>query len=288
MLTRIKIQCGCGQRYAFDVEPIGDRLPGAVSCPSCGADGTGAGNAILAERAPAAAPIAVAAPALVAASGARGVAQMGIAASAPAMPSPVIPRPGSTPSVRVSGPPPSAEAVHAATAPPPPPPAERKRLPGQLDPQTARNEARSKIIWGDDPADVQKFLRTNGFTQAEAEEIIAPILVERALAVRGVGKGRIITGIGMMLLPVVTFIVCMMVGYFPLKIIGATVAIGFWGLWRLIAGIIMVVSPNPKKATSPTCSAFISSASSESDSSAQSRYSASQPSQDAAHAAPNH
>ena len=40
----VKIQCGCGQRYAFDVEPLDGRLPAPVQCPACGADGTAAAD----------------------------------------------------------------------------------------------------------------------------------------------------------------------------------------------------------------------------------------------------
>lgn len=40
----VKIECECGQNYAFDVEPVDGRMPAAVSCPSCGADGTLAAN----------------------------------------------------------------------------------------------------------------------------------------------------------------------------------------------------------------------------------------------------
>jgi hypothetical protein len=43
----VKVQCSCGTRYKFDVEPINDQMPGPVSCPSCGADGTTASNAII-------------------------------------------------------------------------------------------------------------------------------------------------------------------------------------------------------------------------------------------------
>ena len=43
----VKIQCPCGTRYKFDVEPINGRLPGPVNCPTCGVDGTAAGNAIV-------------------------------------------------------------------------------------------------------------------------------------------------------------------------------------------------------------------------------------------------
>ena len=36
----IKILCGCGQKYAFDVEPVDGRINVSVQCPACGADGT--------------------------------------------------------------------------------------------------------------------------------------------------------------------------------------------------------------------------------------------------------
>src|SRR5437867_758502 len=45
----IKVQCGCGQRYAFDVEPVEGRMPSPVACPVCGADGTSAANELIAQ-----------------------------------------------------------------------------------------------------------------------------------------------------------------------------------------------------------------------------------------------
>jgi len=45
----IKIQCGCGQRYAFDVEPVNGRMPARVACPACGVDGTAAANDLIAQ-----------------------------------------------------------------------------------------------------------------------------------------------------------------------------------------------------------------------------------------------
>lgn len=48
----IKIQCACGQRYAFEVEAVGGRMPSAVACPVCGADGTDAANAVIAQSTP--------------------------------------------------------------------------------------------------------------------------------------------------------------------------------------------------------------------------------------------
>jgi len=40
----IKIICGCGQKYAFDVHPVDGQMPVSVNCPACGRDGTAAAN----------------------------------------------------------------------------------------------------------------------------------------------------------------------------------------------------------------------------------------------------
>lgn len=51
MIT-LKIECACGQRFAFDVEPVDGRMPAAVFCPGCGADGTAIANAALTPNQP--------------------------------------------------------------------------------------------------------------------------------------------------------------------------------------------------------------------------------------------
>ena len=48
----LKIQCGSGQRYAFDVEPVDGRMPSSVACPAYDADGTAAANEIIARSSP--------------------------------------------------------------------------------------------------------------------------------------------------------------------------------------------------------------------------------------------
>jgi len=62
-MTPVKIECGCGQNYAFDVEPVNGRMPSAVACPSCGVDGTAAADDFIARSmtvpTPVAAPAAV-------------------------------------------------------------------------------------------------------------------------------------------------------------------------------------------------------------------------------------
>lgn len=43
----IKVQCDCGQKFKFDVEPVNGQVPFAVKCPVCGFDGTARANVIL-------------------------------------------------------------------------------------------------------------------------------------------------------------------------------------------------------------------------------------------------
>jgi hypothetical protein len=44
----IKLQCGCGQKYAFEVEPVNGQMENAIACPICGVDGTSAANEMIA------------------------------------------------------------------------------------------------------------------------------------------------------------------------------------------------------------------------------------------------
>jgi len=64
----VKVQCGCGTRFAFDVEPVNGRMPVRINCPGCGADGTDLANEVIRQKLDATAapvpPVAVA-PALV-------------------------------------------------------------------------------------------------------------------------------------------------------------------------------------------------------------------------------
>jgi hypothetical protein len=128
-----------------------------------------------------------------------------------------------------------------------PAPTERKRLPGQLDPSRAAGEARAKIMWGDDPAEITKYLMAQGFSAEEAKATMAPMLADRAAMVRKAGVSRMFVGTGMMLLPVVTTVLCLMIGYIPIKLLAITVAIGIWGGWKFLSGLIMFLSPKSEK-----------------------------------------
>ncbi len=241
----IKILCGCGQKYSFDVEPVGGQMPWAVACPICGTDGTPAANMAIAQSIPAAPLRAVAAPA----------AAVAVAAPATA----VAPPP---PALRISAAPQS----HTATAPAPPPPAPparlaappptapaapngRKLLPGQLDPAQAQIEAKAKISWGDPPEEVIKYLLLQGFTREEATPFVQQLFNERARTVRKNGIGKMIVGTGMLFVPLVFYFIFASANMmmFPVKIFAITVMVGLWGLGKVLKGIFMFVSPRTER-----------------------------------------
>ncbi len=205
----IKIQCECGQRYAFEVEPVGGQLASPIACPACGADGTAAANAALAQS-QAAQPT----PAAV------GRGPLRVAARGQS----------SDPATRAA---PARPAAHRGAT----------RLPGQVDRTQAEYEARAKVSWGDPPQAVTGYLMMQGFTREEASSLVKDLFQERAATVRGNGIMRIVMGFGLMCVPVVAFIVFMSIGVIHLGIFAVTIILGFWGVWMIIKGIQMVVAP---------------------------------------------
>ena len=46
----VKVTCGCGTRFAFDVEPVEGRMPYAIQCPNCHGDATAAANQVIVQN----------------------------------------------------------------------------------------------------------------------------------------------------------------------------------------------------------------------------------------------
>jgi hypothetical protein len=219
-MIAIKISCQCGQRYAFDAEPVNGHLTSAVACPVCGIDGTETANAFLAQNPPAP-PAAAAAPAR--------MVRLRTAASADVAP-------------------PAAQATVVATSAPPAPdpvaaPRRPSRLPGQLDPEQAQHEARAKILWGDAVDDVIRFLMLHGFQPAEATSLVQELFKERAVTIRRNGMKKAVLGFVLMCVPVVAALAFLSMGFFPVKIFAFTVIVGLYGAYLLIKGTIMFLAP---------------------------------------------
>jgi uncharacterized membrane protein YeaQ/YmgE (transglycosylase-associated protein family) len=83
----LKVVCQCGQKFKFDVEPVNGKMPFAVTCPSCNADGTATANELIAAQLAATPPPPGPAP---------GRLRINVSAPAPAAENdqPTPPRPG--------------------------------------------------------------------------------------------------------------------------------------------------------------------------------------------------
>lgn len=204
MMVAIKIECGCGQHYAFDVEPINGRLASSVACPVCGADGTDAANAAIAQSlAPEPSP--------------------GAATRSP---------------LRVAVP-----AAASLTATPPREMRPAPLLPGQIDHTQAEHEARAKISWGDPPNEVIKFLMLQGFTVQDASALVQELFKERVATIRGNGIKKIISGIFLACVPIAAWFIFMSVGYILVKTFAVTIMVGLYGVYMIFKGIFMLVAP---------------------------------------------
>jgi hypothetical protein len=214
-MTSIKIECGCGQRYAFDVEPVNGGMPYTVACPICGADGTGAANEVIAQS--------LQTVAVGASPGGRLQMHERVV----------------TPAVQVAQP-----AMHVTAAPATPRTATHARtvlLPGQTDPTQVAHEARAKIFWGDPPLEVLKFLMINNIPRAEATEIVRELTAERTVQMRKNGTAKIVSGILMVAVPVGGWFMGM--AMISIKLFAFMCMLGLWGGYRVIKGTLMVVAP---------------------------------------------
>jgi hypothetical protein len=200
-MVAVKIECDCGQHYAFDVEPVNGQMASTVACPACGADGTATANAIIARKQPppAAPPTS------------RIHVKLG----------PAVPPAQSAPAgVRVDG-----------------------RTLGLVDRETAEIQARAKISWGDSQEEVMKYLMLQGFSVAEAQGLVQVLFKERLAALRVKGIRKIVTGVGLMCVPVIAYLGFAHIGVIPLKLMGIAVMVGLWGCWLVLTGIIMLAAP---------------------------------------------
>jgi hypothetical protein len=112
-----------------------------------------------------------------------------------------------------------------------------------MDRVQAQHEARAKISWGDPPNEVIKFLRIQGFPTEEATAIVQELFQERVAVMRTSGISKIVIGILMICLPIVSFIIFWNIGMIPIKTFSITVIVGLFGIWLTTKGVFMVCSP---------------------------------------------
>jgi predicted phage tail protein len=86
-----------------------------------------------------------------------------------------------------------------------------------------------------------------GFSHEEALDLVREMFLERAATVRANGVKKILTGIGLVAVPIVALIIFLIIGVTPLKIFAVTIMVGLWGLWMLLNGIIMFLAPKSER-----------------------------------------
>ena len=84
---------------------------------------------------------------------------------------------------------------------------------------------------------------SQGFNREEASEIVEELKQGRAMEVRTNGIKNIVFGSGLILLPIVSFVIFLIIGVIPLKIFAFMIIGGFYGIWLVIKGTHMLISP---------------------------------------------
>jgi len=244
-MVPIKIECDCGQHYAFDVEPVNGRMPSRVACPSCGTDGTNSANDTIARLFPSESPIVrLIEPA----------PQSRIAAATFESPPSGSASPPATTAIESPAPVPTASPMRLAVTAHKP--VETARAPaahrpdprlGLVDRNQAEHEARAKAMWGDSKEQIISYLMIQGFSVPEASELATKLFKERTAAVRANGIRKIIIGIGLMCVPVIALIFFLAIKLFLLKPFAAAVMVGLYGLWLVVNGLLMAIAPKSER-----------------------------------------
>lgn len=240
----VKIECECGQHYAFEVEPVNGRMPSAIVCPGCGGDGTVAANDVIsvaltgipvAENPKAIAPsppvpnlhlaASYAAPESIPASIAPAPAQSGLhlsGGSRLALPEASSAPASSTEAIRAMG------AMHA------------ERF-GLVSREQAETEARAKVSWGEAPDEVIKYLMMQSFTYEEAKTLVDYLMKGRLVEVRKKGIRNVFQGLAMMCVPFVALYLNM--AMISIIIMGGCFGVGVWGFFKVVIGIMTIAAP---------------------------------------------
>ena len=110
-----------------------------------------------------------------------------------------------------------------------------------------QSEARAKIFWGESKENVAAYLQSQGLRDEEIRPLMDSILEERAASVRSSARKNILLGIGLILVPIITYVVLLQSPIFPIKVFAATVLVGLIGGWKLVQGILHLSNPNLQK-----------------------------------------
>jgi hypothetical protein len=110
----------------------------------------------------------------------------------------------------------------------PPDRGEPHPAPDKSTPPRRNTKPRQRFFGATHPEAVIGYLLMQGFSHEEAFK-------------------KILTGIGLVAVPIVALIIFLIIGVTPLKIFAVTIMVGLWGLWMLLNGIIMFLAPKSER-----------------------------------------
>ena len=115
--------------------------------------------------------------------------------------------------------------------------------PYQVDRDQAEIEARAKISWGDPPLEVVKYLMMQGFSYEEAAPLVDSMFKERAATIRRTGIVRVIMGLALMSVPVLTLIAFARMEASSMTLLALSIMAGVAGLWMALNGLFKILAP---------------------------------------------
>jgi len=113
-----------------------------------------------------------------------------------------------------------------------------------VDRERIEQDARAGVMWGEDSRTVHRMLRANGLDDGEAAAVMAVLRRERAAVVRGIGVRQWVLGGCLIVVPIAYWVASLFIGFMHLKLFGLTVAVGFFGFWKVIQGAIKFFAPS--------------------------------------------
>lgn len=111
-------------------------------------------------------------------------------------------------------------------------------------PEKIETDVRCRVLWGESPKAVYEWLVSTGAGEEESAALIAACRAERDADIRSLAIRKIVSGCGLMLVPVATYATFLAMRIFFVRVLGATVAIGLFGLWRVTSGAMALLFPS--------------------------------------------
>ena len=123
----------------------------------------------------------------------------------------------------------------------------------------AITEARARIIWGEASSSVRGFLVSNGIPDAAADTKIREFIAERSAEIRRLGIRSIFIGVTLVVASgclvaywVAAYGASILIGWqFTRAAFTILVLIGLYGVWKLLRGVIYLVTPQSEHKSIP-------------------------------------